>query len=73
MISIEEGKAFWVVWSPESGPPTLQHDSFDSAAEEAERLARRFPGHTFIVLQAIEARKFDAMQRIQLTGDDIPF
>lgn len=63
---------FWMVYSPQGGAPTRQHGSPDSAAREAERLARANPGREFYVLQAIEGRCVNDMQRVQLTTP-IPF
>ncbi len=68
---------FWAVWNISSGPPTYQHHTKEAALAEAERLARLNPGGMFYVLEAIEARYVDSMQRVSLrerTDDDqIPF
>lgn len=67
---------FWFVWSPENGAPTHQHPSQDAAISEAERLARRHKGETFIVLESICARKVDDMRRIDFrhpVDNDLPF
>lgn len=49
---------FWMVWNPDSSrPPTFQHTSAPSAANEAERLAAANPGQSFYVLHAIEMRR----------------
>lgn len=77
-ITIEKpgGRAFWLVWNPDGGPPTYRHDTQDGAIGEAERLARAHPGARFFVLQAIEMRAVDSMQRVRLcpgAADDVPF
>ena len=68
-------KQFWMVWNLNGRAPMFQHDSENSATCEAERLALANPGLTFVVLQAICARKSDTMQRLDLRGidDEIPF
>jgi hypothetical protein len=43
---------FWVVWQPESGVPTMRHETKQSAITEAERLARGTTGRRFYVLEA---------------------
>lgn len=44
---------FWMVWNPQGRAPTVRHASQARADAEAERLARQFPGHVFIVLMAL--------------------
>lgn len=68
-------KQFWMVWNYAGGTPHYQHQSEQEAIAEAERLASRNPGQSFIVLEAICARKSDTMQRLDLRGidDEIPF
>ena len=39
--------------------PTKAHDTFESASSEAERLARKFRGHDFCVLQFREVVVYD--------------
>ena len=68
-------KQFWMVWNLNGRTPMFQHLSENAATCEAERLAVVNPGLTFVVLEAIAARKSDTMQRADLRGicDDIPF
>lgn len=67
-------KSFWMVWNHDGRAPTYRHASLDSAVREAERLAREHAGETFVVLEAVEARRVDDMLRLKLTNDaDIPF
>ncbi|WVR18321.1 hypothetical protein y223_00041 [Bordetella phage PY223] len=42
---------FWLVWCEGKGMPTHKHKTFESAQREAERLARKFPGYEFHVLE----------------------
>lgn len=45
---------FWVVYRL-GGPAQTRHSSYESAHDEAERLALRDPRDTFVVLEAMEA------------------
>jgi len=44
---------FWLVWCENGGPPTVKHTDIASAECEAERLARKHRGTTFVVLEAL--------------------
>jgi hypothetical protein len=44
---------FWMVLG--NGPPTVRHNSFETAREEAARLARLHRGAVFTVLMSIGA------------------
>lgn len=79
-------KPFWMVYGIGAGAPTYQHETEQSAVNEAKRLARSAPGRTFVVLEAVGAitkREFDIVmlrRRDQTAsagahriGDDIPF
>lgn len=66
-----EAETFWMVWCPQGSAPTHRHSSQGSAVTEAERLARTQPGREFYVLQAIEGRCMDGMQRVKLA--ELPF
>lgn len=46
---------FWMVYGVGHGGPTYQHGSRAAAETEAQRLARKFPGSTFVVLEAVQA------------------
>jgi len=41
---------FWLVWNPGRRIPRFQHDSYNSARQEADRLAGQCPGEHFYVL-----------------------
>lgn len=43
---------FWLVWNPANRIPVVEHPSFNSAYNEAARLARFNPDEQFIVLQS---------------------
>lgn len=69
-------KSFWMVWNWNAGgfPPRCKHDTRQSAEIEAERLARECRGNTFVVLEAVCARRADDLIRIDFDHDsDIPF
>lgn len=65
-------EAFWMVWSPSGSAPTHQHYCLEKAQQEAERLARKVPGRKFYVLEALEMRAVDDMQRVMLVPP-LPF
>ena len=48
-------QTFWIVWCENGGPPTIRHNTEQSARVEAERLARNVPGRRFVVLRTIAA------------------
>lgn len=52
-MSDETGR-FWMVWNdgPFGRTPTYKHPSPEAAQQEANRLARVFPGQRFWVLEA---------------------
>ena len=64
---------FWMVWSPQGSTPTHQHITKSSAVNEAERLARLRPGQEFYVLEAVELRIVNDMQRVKLYPGPVPF
>jgi hypothetical protein len=45
-------KRFFVVWSPQGGPPVVRHASFGAARSAAIRLTMKFPEQDFFVLQS---------------------
>lgn len=65
--------SFFVVWCPTRGAPTVRHDRYDPAIEEAKRLARSTPGEDFFVLQAMKRIvRREPIEVIDLDDDDIP-
>jgi len=66
--------AFWLVWNPGGRSPYFKHDTEAGAITEAERLARTNPGETFVVVEAVTARRVDSMLRLDFRADsDVPF
>ena len=47
---------FWVVWSPQGGPPVARMTSFNVARSAAVRLSKRFPEQDFFVLASCWGR-----------------
>lgn len=41
---------FWLVWNPMGRIPRFQHETYQSARAEADRLARSCPGQHFYIL-----------------------
>lgn len=70
-----EQPAFWFVWNPDGRSPVFRHPSCDSALSEAKRLARAFPGQTFIILESVKAVRRDDLLEIDMRPviGDIPF
>lgn len=71
-----DGQPFYVVWSPENGPPRVRHQYRERAVSEATRLARQSPGSEFFVMMATDRFVKDEVQRTTLFRDDdgqIPF
>lgn len=71
---------FWIIWNPAGAhPPSYRHYSYQSAQSEADRLAKTYRGHTFIVLRAISECKISEVQWKRYESDravneeDIPF
>lgn len=62
---------FWLVWCEGGNSSTFMHTVKHGAVTEAERLARANPGKRFVVMQAMEARMVDGMQKVEY--DPIPF
>lgn len=65
-LVIEDCK-FWMVWTKTGHPPRRTHAMQSSAEDEADRLARKFPGRKFIVLRG--ERKCHVPSPAEPTGD----
>ena len=50
MADLAESDRFFVVWSPQGGPPTVRIANFDAARTVAVRLSRKLPDQDFFVL-----------------------
>lgn len=70
-----DGQTFWLVWCPDTGAPTYQHKTHESATREARRLASNNPGKRFIVLQALErVERADPVTVVRYDEpDEVPF
>lgn len=74
---------FWFVWNPDGYAPTYRHPSLLAACTEAERLALKAPGQTFVVLESVaEVQRSDVSWTEHYVGqkahdvdtaDDLPF
>lgn len=82
-----EGAA-WMVWNPSRSMPSCTHKTKALAEAEAQRLARKVPGDTFVLMQSRHAFVVDKQpeppvarvsfslnhaRRSRLLGDEIPF
>lgn len=45
---------FWMVYGLHKAAPTMRHKTRPSAVQEASRLARKSPGDSFFVLEAMQ-------------------
>lgn len=72
---MKEVSQFWMVWSPQGRPPTYQHDTWESAVNEARRLARMVPGSEFYVLHSVRGFTVPIPdpQEIKIDVSDLPF
>jgi hypothetical protein len=50
---IREPMGGWFVWQKNGRRPNYKHDTYESAATEAQRLAKEHVGKKFIVLQMV--------------------
>lgn len=51
-MPINEFEPFWLVWCENGDSPIYKHTTEKSAEKEAERLACKFTGTAFVVLEA---------------------
>lgn len=58
----KEFLTFYVVWNPTTGYTKFQHECFDAAHKEAERLALINPNAEFYVLQTVEKCKIKTIE-----------
>lgn len=75
-------KKIWVVYNPNGSAPTHTHHSYDSAKQEAKRLARTHLDQSFFVMESIGmAKKSDVSWYVHeedrpclsYNDDEIPF
>lgn len=64
---------FWVVWNPRGFVPRVQHDSIESATQEAERLADSNPRDMFYVLEALTVSRKTSVTTRPLEEFALPF
>lgn len=51
-------KKCWLVWGRHHGLPNKSHDTKEAATLEAWRWAVKIPGRSFLVMEAVDVRKF---------------
>ena len=75
MMNSQNTAPYWMVHCPTQGPSRHPHNSRAAAEAEAERLARRHPGHRFFVLGTASAHMVrDPVERVVFpTASDLPF
>lgn len=52
--AIHQNVSFFMVWNKRGRSPKAVHNTRDRATTEAARLAAKFPGEKFIVLEAVD-------------------
>jgi hypothetical protein len=74
MPASPDPRRFYVVWSPQGGPPVVRFPSFNAARSAAIRLSGRFPGQDFFVLASCLGKIGDppAGDEPLDAGDSIP-
>ena len=76
---MQEFTSFWMVWVEGSGPPSFKHWTEESAAKEADRLARIHKGYRVYVLHTVsacvhsEVQWLKAVNVIHESNQDVPF
>lgn len=68
---MEIQQPFFLVWKLGGSAPTFQHDTYEAAVKEAERLAHLNRGQTFVVMVSRCARVSTDLREIDY--DDVPF
>ena len=64
---------FWLIFNLTSGSaPTTAHSTEKSAREEAERLARKHPGHRFVVLESMYEMTTEAAPVAKVVHKKLP-
>jgi len=64
---------FYLVWNPESFPPSFRHATRAEAQREAERLAEKVKGAEFFVLHAVSvSRTPKPVETTRLDLDAVP-
>lgn len=53
------GKVFYLVWSPRGDNPRARHATETEAIQEADRLAKKYQGRHFYVLESVGYSKVD--------------
>lgn len=66
-------KNFYMVLCESTGYTKYKHENYESAKQEAVRLARQNPDHDFLVLSALATVKKNDIVIDEVLNDDIPF
>lgn len=59
-------KSHFLVWNYSHGIPIYKHETYQSALDEAQRLAKKHPGAEFHVVKALSVSKVEAVTTIEL-------
>lgn len=64
---------YYMVLCAQTGYSRYKHESYQSAKDEAVRLARQNPGNDFVVLLGVATVKKNDVVIDELERDEIPF
>lgn len=72
--SVYEYEPFWLIWNENGHAPTKKHSTWESARNEARRLAMVNPGEKFHILGSLETcEKLEVVWTIHRKTDECPF
>ncbi len=71
---LRDDDPFWLVWSP-NGPhePSYKHETFGAAERESERLARKYRGQRFYIVEAKQYTEAPPDIVTKKLEGDVPF
>ncbi len=72
MPESSERKKFFVVWSPQGGPPVARFPTFKAARSSAIRLSLKFPEQDFFVLESCWGQIGKPPDVTEVVGPDSP-
>lgn len=70
-VPVIEPVSFWFVWNKHGRTPKYRHDTYQSAVEEATRLAEQHRGAKFIVLEAVSKHGVPYPSDVPTSGEPV--
>jgi hypothetical protein len=71
MPESNEPRRFFVVWSPQGGPPIVRFPSFAAARSVAIRMTQKFPEQDFFVLASCWGKLAKPPVEVATTGVEV--